>query len=161
MRMNYEKSWKFAGDRKKAIDIARNLFVGFGNEISENSDERVVFIGKGFGGLRGGQNPLSLISYFEADAGKAGELTIKAEFGGIKKLMIWLVCFIFFLAILFVIVFGVIFRNDQQSSKIVLLSVLPFLPWIFIIPLMGFFIRKKMVEAIETLGRNMVAGGGG
>ncbi len=159
--MNYENSWKFEGNKKHAVDIARNLFVGFGNEIFENSEERVVFKGKGFGGFRGGQNPLSLISYFEADAGKEGELTIKAEFGGIKKLMIWLVCFIFLLSIFFVILFGVIFRNDQQSGKIILLSVLPFLPWIFIIPLMGFFIRKKMVEAIETLGNNMVAAGGG
>ncbi|NIP25447.1 MAG: hypothetical protein GWN67_23195, partial [Phycisphaerae bacterium] len=122
--MDYEKTEPFTGNMDKALEVAKNVFIQHNFQIERDSDSEVEFTGPGM--LSSRQNPLVGISRI-CIRGTRDNLSVEAEFGGIRRLTKYLVLFILGLAIFFLLFFGIIFSKQGQSlNKIILISLAPF-----------------------------------
>jgi len=85
----------------------------------------------------------------------SGKITLKAEFGGVKKLMKFLVFFIGGMMIFFLVLFGIMFHVQQKPMNVFLILG-PLLPWPILIPVMAIVFKKRALRALDTLMRNIV-----
>ena len=153
--MDYEKTEPFSGNVGKVLEVAKNVFIQHNFQIVRDSDTEVEFTGPGM--LSSRQNPIVGISRI-CIRGTSGNLSIEAEFEGIRKLTKYLVFFIVGMAIFFVVFFGIIFpKQGQPADKIILISLAPFTPWPVIIPLMYKWMKSRTSKALDRLLTNMVA----
>jgi len=155
--MKYEKTEQFEGDLAKAIDVAKNTFLPNGFEIINSSDSALAVVNRS--GLWGyNQHPLNGVSKASISPSSAG-ITLRAEFGGVTKMIRYLSLFIGGMVVFFLLVFGIVFglMQGQPASRIFQISLAPFIPWPIIIPLMGIWLRKRACRALDTLLSNMVA----
>jgi len=153
--MDYEKTVPFGGNVRKAIEVARNAFIHHNFQIVHDSDLEVELIGPGM--LSSRQNPLVGISRIRI-RGSSGNLSLEADFEGIRKLTKYLALFIVSMAIFFVLFFGIRFsRQGQPVTKVILISLAPFIPWPVIIPLMAIWMKSRTSKALDTLVNNMAA----
>jgi len=153
--MDYEKTVPFGGNMEKALEVAKNVFIQHNFQIVRGSDTEVEFTGPGM--LSSRQNPLVGISRV-CIRGTSGNLSIEAEFGGIRRLTKYLVLFIVGMAIFFLVFFGIILpKQGQPADKIILISLAPFIPWSVIIPLMAMWMKSRTAKSLDTLLNNMVA----
>ena len=142
--MDYEKTEPFSGNMEKVLEVAKNVFIQHNFQIVRDSDTEVEFTGPGM--LSSRQNPIVGISRI-CIRGTRNNLSIEAEFEGIRKLTKYLVFFIVGMAIFFVVFFGIIFpKQGQPADKIILISLAPFIPWPIIIPLIYGCPWKKRIK---------------
>ena len=152
--MDYEKTEPFSGNMEKVLEVARNVFIQHNFQIVRDSDTEVEFTGPGM--LSSRQNPMVGISRI-CIRGSSGNLSLEAEFGGIRKLTKYLVFFIVGMAIFFVVFFGILFsKQGQPLNKTILISLAPFIPWPVIIPLMYLWMKSRTSKALDVLVNNMV-----
>ncbi len=152
--MDYEKAEPFSGNMEKALETAKNVFIQHNFQIVRDSDSEVELTGPGM--LSSRQNPLVGISRV-CIRGTSGNISIEAEFGGIRKLTKYLVLFIVGMAIFFLVFFGIILpKQGQPADKIILISLAPFIPWPVIIPLMYKWMKYRTSKVLDTLLTNMV-----
>jgi len=152
--MDYEKTEPFSGNMGKVLEVAKNVFIQHNFQIVRDSDTEVEFTGPGM--LSSRQNPIVGISRI-CIRGTSGNISIEAEFEGIRKLTKYLVCFIVAMAIFFVVFFGILFsKQDQPLNKTILISLAPFAPWPVIIPLMYKWMKSRTSKALDRLMTNMV-----
>jgi hypothetical protein len=153
--MDYEKMVPFDGNLSKAIEAARNAFIQHNFQIVHDSDLEVELTGPGM--LSSRQNPLVGISRIRI-RGSSGNLSLEADFEGIRKLIKFLTFFIIGMAVFFVVLFGILFsRQGQPVTKIILISLAPFIPWPVIIPLMAIWMKSRTSKALDILVNNMAA----
>jgi hypothetical protein len=153
--MDYEKTEPFSGNMEKAFEVAKNVFIQHNFQIVRNSDSEVEFTGPGM--LSSRQNPLVGISRV-CIRGTSSNISIEAEFGGIRRLTKYLVFFIVGMAIFFLAFFGIMFsKQGQPLNKIILNTLAPFIPWPVIIPIMAIWMKSRTSKALNTLVKNMVA----
>jgi hypothetical protein len=153
--MDYEKTEPLSGNMEKAFEVAKNVFIQHNFQIVRDSDTEVEFTGPGM--LSSMQNPLVGISRV-CIRGTSGNISIEAEFGGIRRLTKYLVFFIVGMAIFFLVFFGIMFsKQGQPLNKIILLALAPFIPWPLIIPIMAIWMKSRTSKALNTLVKNMVA----
>ncbi len=153
--MDYEKTMPFSGNMEKALEVAKNVFIQHNFQIVRDSDTEVELTGPGM--LSSRQNPLVGISRV-CIRGTSGNLSIEAEFGGIRKLTKYLVLFIVGMAIFFLVFFGIILpKQGQPADKIILISLAPFIPWPVIIPLMAMWMKSRTAKSLDILTNNMIA----
>ena len=154
--MRYEKTEQFEGDLTKAIEVAKNTFLPNGFQIINSSDLALEVANRS--GLWGyNQHPLNGVS--KAWVSKShGGVTLKAELGGVTKMVKYLTFFISAMVIFFLLVFGIVFglAQGQPVSKVLLISLGPFVPWLIIIPLMGIWFKNRACRALDILLNNMV-----
>jgi hypothetical protein len=155
--MKYEKSQYFKGDLAKTIDMAKNTFLPNGFEIIESNNSSLEVTNRS--GLWGyNQHPLNGVSkahIFCSD----GRITIKAELGGVTKMIKYLVLFIGGMTVFFLIFFGILFHiQGQPFGKLMRIIWAPFVPWPIIIPLMGVWFKKRACRTLDTLLNNMISG---
>ena len=152
--MDYEKTEPFSGNMEKVLEVAKNVFIQHNFETVRHSDTEVEFTGPGM--LSSRQNPIVGISRI-CIRGTSGNISIEAEFGGIRKLTKYLVVFIVGMAIFFVVLFGIMFsKQGQPLNKIILMSVAPFIPWPVLIPLIHIWMKSRTSKALDRLLTNMV-----
>ena len=152
--MDYEKTEPFSGNMEKVLEVAKNVFIQHNFQIVRDSDTEVEFTGPGM--LSSRQNPIVGISRI-CIRGTRNNLSIEAEFEGIRKLTKYLVFFIVGMAIFFVVFFGIIFpKQGQPADEIILISLAPFIPWPVIIPLMYKWMKSRTSKAMDRLLTNMV-----
>jgi hypothetical protein len=78
-------------------------------------------------------------------------LRVEANLGGLKK-TVWFMCiFIVLLAILFIVTFGLTFKQKEP----VLMSILPFTPWPIIVPILYFVMKSRTLKAIDIMLGNI------
>jgi len=154
LAMDYEKTEPFSGNMEKALEVAKNVFIQHNFQIVRNSNSEVEFTGPSM--LSSRQNPLVGISRV-CIRGTSGNISVEAEFGGIRMLTKYLVLFIVGMAIFFLVVFGIMFsKQGQPLNKIILLSLAPFIPWPVLIPIMAIWMKSRTSKALDTLVNNMV-----
>ena len=157
--MDYEKTEPFSGNVEKVLEVAKNVFIQHNFQIVRDSDTEVEFTGPGM--LSSRQNPIVGISRI-CIRGTSGNLSIEAEFGGIRKLTKYLAFFIVGMAIFFVAFFGILFSKQWQPlNKTILISLAPFAPWPVLIPLIYLWMKSRTSKALDRLLANMVALGRG
>ena len=153
--MDYEKTEPFSGNMEKVLEVAQNVFIQHNFQIVHHTDKEVEFTGPGM--LSSRQNPLVGISRI-CIRGGSGNISIEAEFGGIRNLTKYLVVFIVGMAIFFVVLFGILFsKQGQPLNKIILMSVAPFVPWPVLIPLIHIWMKSRTSKALDRLLTNMVS----
>lgn len=149
--MDYQKTKLFNGDPQKALDVARNVFIQHSFEIVNNSSSQIEFLGtRSMWGKN--QDPIIGVSRISIGA-TSSQISIEAEFGSIKKAMLYLSILIIGLALFFLVLFGMTFKG--QDSWIVWMAILPLAPWIAIGPLMYLFLKYRTNKALDTLMNNM------
>ena len=152
--MDYEKTEPFSGNMEKVLEVAKNVFIQHNFQIVRDSNSEVEFTGPGM--LSSRQNPIVGISRI-CIRGNRGNLSIEAEFDGIRKLTKYLALFIVVMAIFFVVFFGILFAKEGQPlNKTILISLAPFIPWPVIIPLMYIWMKSRTSKALDRLLTNMV-----
>jgi len=157
--MKYEKEEYLKGDLAKAIDVARNTFLPNGFEIIDSSDSKLEVTNRS--SLWGyNQHPLNGVSKASIFS-SGGKITLKAELGGVTKMIKYLTLFIGAMAIFFLLLFGFLFglRQQQPLGKVLLISLGPLVPWPIAIPLMGIWFKKRADRALDTLLKNMISAG--
>lgn len=152
--MDYEKTEPFSGNMEKVLQVAKNVFIQHNFQIVRHSDKEVEFTGPGM--LSSRQNPIVGISRI-CIRGTSGNITIEAEFGGIRKLTKYLVVFIVGMAIFFLVLFGILLpKQGQPLNKTILISLAPFIPWPVLIPLIHIWMKSRTFKALDRLLTNMV-----
>ncbi len=152
--MDYEKTEPFSGNMEKVLEVVKNVFIQHNFQIVRDSDKEVEFTGPGM--LSSRQNPIVGISRI-CIRGASGNISIEAEFGGIRKLTKYLVVFIVGMAIFFVVLFGILLpKQGQPLNKTILISLAPFIPWPILIPLIYIWMKSRTSKAIDRLLANMV-----
>jgi len=149
--MDYEKTTAFRGNAKKALDVAMATFIPHGFRIVEHNETSVKLAGSGTLWTKG-QAPLAGVSEASVFAG-GGELSIKAEFGGVRKSIIYAVLLILVIAASFIAMFGITF-GKQEPVYIALLSLSP---WPIILPLMAVWMKSRVSKALDALLNNMAS----
>jgi hypothetical protein len=152
--MDYEKAEPFSGNMEKVLEVAKNVFIQHNFQIIRDSDTEVEFTGPGM--LSSRQNPIVGISRI-CIRGASGNISIEAEFGGIRKLTKYLVVFIAGMAVFFVVLFGILHsKQGQPLNKTILISLSPFVPWPVLIPLIHIWMKSRTSKALDRLLTNMV-----
>ena len=152
--MDYEKTEPFSGNMEKVLEVARNVFIQHNFQIVRDSDTEVEFTGPGM--LSSRQNPMVGISRI-CIRGSSGNLSLEAEFGGIRKLTKYLAFFILGMAIFFVVFFGILFsKQGQPLNKTILISLAPFILWPVLIPLIYLWMKSRTSKSLDVLVNNMV-----
>ncbi len=152
--MDYEKTEPFSGNMEKAFEVAKNVLIQHNFQIVRDSDSEVEFTGPGM--LSSRQNPLVGISRV-CIRGTSGNISIEAEFGGIRRLTKYLVFFIVGMAIFFLVLFGILLsKQDQPLYKTILITLAPFIPWPILIPLIHIWMKSRTSKALDRLLTNMI-----
>ena len=154
--MQYHKEEDFGGDLAKAIDVARNTFLPNGFEIVGNSNSELDVTNKS--DVWGhNAHPLKGVSTARI-SGSDGKITLRAELGGVTKMIKYMVLLIGGMVVFFLISFGVLFYAQGQSlNKLLRMVLAPFAPWPIVIPLMGIWFKKRAERALDTLLKNMIS----
>lgn len=156
--MDYKKEEYFEGDLAKAIDVAKNTLLPNGFEIIDSSDSYLEAVNRT--GLWGyNQYPLNGVSKAYI-SGRDGKVALKAELGGVAKMIKYLILFIGGMMVFFLIFFGIQFHvQGQPINKLLRMIWAPFAPWPIAIPLMGIWFKKRADRVLDTLLKNMISSG--
>jgi hypothetical protein len=154
--MVYENTVPFDGDVGQALDTAMNTILPHGFRIINRSDSTLEAVGPGTLWTKG-QDPLVGVSKLSISV-PAREIRVDAELGGVTKIIKYLTVFIVAMAVFFLILFGFIFgqRQGADISKVIWMSLAPFVPWPVVIPLMAMWLKSRTCKALDTLEHNMV-----
>jgi hypothetical protein len=154
--MVYEKTVQFKGDIGQALDTAKNTVLPHGFRIINRSDSTLEAVGPGTLWTKG-QDPLVGVSRFSISV-PGEEIRIDAELGGVTKTIKYLTVFIAAMAVFFLILFGFLFglRQGADISKVLWMSLAPFVPWPAVIPLMAMWLKSRTCKGLDTLLHNMV-----
>jgi len=149
--MDYEKTMHFDGDTERAFEMAQKTLLPNGFSIVKNTDSSLELQGLSAYWTTG-QNPLLGIS--KVSISKIGnELSIKAEFGGLRKLIKSLIIFILGMAVFFLILFGLLFAKRPGHEPFLILLI--FGPWVIIIPLIAKLMKSRICGSLDALLHNM------
>ncbi|RJX26543.1 MAG: hypothetical protein C4531_15545 [Desulfurivibrio sp.] len=146
--MEYRKTLPFDGDRQRAVDLARSVFINNNFKIESADQAEVLVRGPGMQGTR--QNPLVGASRVRLRV-EAASIELSAELGGVRRIRNFLLLFPPALASLLSLVF-LILPMQPFAAAIPWLAVSP---WLFLSPLMARWIRSRTIAALDTLLHNM------
>jgi hypothetical protein len=157
MDLTYERTENFDGELAKAIEIVRNTLLPHGFEIIQCNESYMEVANNTFTWGRQ-PNPIKMISSASISL-NGDKITLQAELGGVKKLILYVSLFIIGMAAFFLVTFGILFGliQHQPMSKIALLSLTPLAPWPVIIPLMSIWFKNSAKKALDTLMNNMLS----
>ncbi len=153
--MDYQKTEPFNGDKQKTFDLAKNILFAIGFEMLNQSDFALEFINKQML-LSGRQNPLSGISYLSIQI-HGNQIEAQAGFGNLRKMFKFLAVFLIAMAMFFIVLFSIVFKDNPNDIPVSLIAAAPLLPWIFIGPTMYFFFKKRTQNAMDILIKNIAA----
>ena len=153
--MDYHKIAVFEGDSQKAVEVARNLFIQHNFRIKSSGDTAIEADGPGTFWTKG-QNPMVGISKINVST-SGGQISVEAEFGGVRKTQLYTAFFICGMAIFFLILFGFLFSSQQMPGRKLFVIILStFAPWVVLLPLMTKFMKSRSAKAIDAMINNMI-----
>ena len=152
--MSYEKTIRFFGnfDFDKAIEVTKDTLLPNGFTITNNDEDAIELHGPGTFWTQG-QNPWMGVSWIRLEKINDSVL-MKAEFGGVKKTIIYLCCFILGMAALFLIVFG-ISSSQKPATHRFLLPLTSLMPWPVLIPLIAIILKSQASKSLDALSNNI------
>lgn len=148
--MDYEKTVELPGDASAGVSFLINNFTQLGFRIEHKDHSSCVLIGPGMNNSR--QSPLLGISRLQVDSSR-NTLNVKAELKAAQKMRQFLIWFIGGMFVFMMIVFGVVFRGREDFRWWI--PALPFLPWPFLIPMIGRMIEKRTRVALDNTLHNI------
>ena len=151
MKSQYRKSIAFTGDRTKVFEFAIMALTSVGFRLEAQSSSSLQFTGPGMNSSR--ENPLTGASLISLSV-QEDELTLEAELGGLKRIRQVLIMLPAGLALLFLVLFGFLFRN-RGFPFILFVSILPLSPWLILTPVLSHVMQKRTHRALDTFLHNI------
>lgn len=154
--MDYNRTIAFSGRSEEALNRARDFFTVHNFEIVDQTAKRVLLRSSKFGAMGGTQNPVRMISQVEIEAGLE-EITLRADFDGLRRFVLYMSIFIASMAVFFIVLFGLLFALPGKMSwmKVILFSVTPLAPWPVLIPVFYHLIRSRLNDLLDVLMKNI------
>ena len=146
--MDYHKTAPFAGDKEKALEMAKTVFMNNNFRLEQSGAGKITARGTSF--YDNQKNPLRGVSYVEVRA-EAGQIQLSAELGGIRRLRNFMLIFPFGLALTLSILF---FFLDMPGPA----AGVPWFavaPWLILAPLFSVFFRRRTIGALDNLLHNI------
>ena len=160
MDLSYERTEHFDGDAAKAIEIARNTFLPNGFEILESDETHLEAVKDSLDLFFKNRilNPIEVISKICISANDK-EITLRAELGGIKKLILYYVKFMILMLSVFLVVFGVLlFVNNEHSILLIaFICIITITPFALVTPAAAIWFKAKAIETLDILMNNMLS----
>jgi hypothetical protein len=153
--MQYHTTTPYRGDTTAAMKRLVETFSQLGFRIEQRETHAVELTGPGMHNTR--QSPLVALSRVRIETAR-GELSLSADYGALDRLLRFMGVFLVSLAVFLCVVFAIVFRNRPGFH--LWLVVLPFVPWPFLLPLLGVVLRRRVRRALDNLIHNtaMMAG---
>lgn len=152
--MSYEKTATFSGEPKAALETAKTTLLPNGFQITESTANSITLKNNNYCWLQRQNNALVSISRIDIRI-ENSTISLKAELGTIKKILVFMVIFLVCLAAFLATVFAIMFSKDMEFSRILVLSLAPFAPWPILVPLIYFFLKVRVNKALDILLSNM------
>jgi hypothetical protein len=151
--MEYQNSKHVSGEASAAGKRIVDSLVGQGFRIVVQNREAVELAGPGMSSSQ--QNPL--VGASKVTIRSLGrEVTIEADFAAVRQLIRTLGVVIFSMAILFLVLFGFVIPIEPPVLRYIL-PVLPLAPWPFLLPWMGWLLRRRTARAFDVLLESVAA----
>lgn len=151
--IDYDRQITIKGDVDKALELSLQNFVNAGFRIVSHDASGHELDSDG--PINSRQNPLAMISRVLVQR-SGNDIRLRASFGGVRKLKQFMVLLIGGLAIVFVILFGVLFAGSGSGFRLWMV-ILPLAPWVFLIPLMNRLFARRVTRTLDTLLDNLQA----
>ena len=155
--MHYAAAAPFRGDPDKAFSLAEPALTAIGFCLTERTPTAVEFVGPGMNSSR--QSALVGASRIHVQSNR-GELALEADLGGVARMARFVTLFpvalCAFLAILFIVLFRVLFGPGPWLVTVVASTGGIALLWLLLGPLMARGIRARTCHSLDALLANMV-----
>lgn len=145
--MPYEMSIDIRGDGQQALQFAKRILVGAGFNITRSEQNRLC-AENGQYILSSRVSPLRFMSHVEFEI-RGNVLQVSAEFNAIRRLMVLIGGLLIVMAVAFVAFFSYLRREDESFQPYTVL--VPFVPWVALLPLMSWFFEWQGKKALESL----------
>jgi hypothetical protein len=153
--IDYEKTSPFTVNVEKAFGVAMNVLMSHGFEITENTDTVLAFRGPGSFYFSNSQNFFTTVSQINIHARRA-ELSVEAEFGGIRRTKKYLIILVLALALFHFALFSFLFFTKQEVL-ILWVGLATFVPLAIFPPLTTKFLKHQTSQSLDSLLHNMIA----
>jgi hypothetical protein len=149
----YETNLTFAGDTRRALDFIATTLAAAGFAIEQRNDSSLRATCPGMTGRR--QNALGGLTWIEVSA-SSGLLSARAEAGKAKMITLIMAVMMAAMAVGFFLVFShVPFKVNgharPESWHFGLATLLPFAPWIVLLPLIYRIAQRAARGAVDRL----------
>lgn len=153
MALIFEKTVRFDGDAQRAVEAARDAFLLQGFILESAGPNGFEVAGPGMNSTR--QHPLVGVSRARVTVSATGEISIRAELGGVRKMQYFLMFFPAGLVLALCILFHAILPNGDlfvhSSGPSMMLT------WMVIGLGMSLWIQRRTIRAIDALLANAAA----
>ena len=148
----YSRSAPFEGDPERAWETASNILMGNHFQVMHEEKDYLEFVGT-VAMTSTQQSPLMGATRIRLTR-REHSLLLIAELGGVQAMTRFLVIF---LTMLMVALAALILALKGLSGAMLVL--LPFVPWLVLVPLMARMMRQRTVAALDTLLANIAQAG--
>jgi hypothetical protein len=153
--MDYDKSENFRGNPDKAIECARNIFMGLSFRVTSNGRSELL-VENTTTVMNNKQNPLLFIS--QATISVAGSnIAIQADFGAVRRFIKFMTLLFVALSVPSAIVTGAVLYSVGESLLLgvgIGLSIIMPLP--IILPIIAISMRASANKALDALMHNLI-----
>jgi hypothetical protein len=158
--MQYVTTVPFDGNTAKAFDLALSALTPLGFQAVTRDALSLELVGPGMNSTR----QSALLGASRIQITRSGrELAIEAELGGVEWMGRFLVLFpiglCLFLAVLFFVVFSLLFNNRLWVIPVVAVTGGNALLWLFLAPYLTRVIKARTCRGIDALLNNMALTG--
>jgi hypothetical protein len=150
---DYDRTVSLGGPAARAIDAATAAFNANGFRIRERGESSIEAEGPGINNSR--ENPILGASLVQLRV-FGDSLSLRAELRAIGRLFRFLGLLIAALAVANTTWLLVVYRHRPGFA--LLLGLLPFVPWVVLLPLMAAWFRRRTVRALDALLHNISLG---
>jgi len=146
--MGYQREIDFHGSPKKALDFGLQVLAQQDFLIEQRNECEFVASGRAMANTK--RHPLTGASRVKVRASR-GRLEAAAEFGGLRRLMMFLCVFLLLLAAFLFILLNAL----HEEPGILWTPLAPFIPWPALLPVIWFAVRRRTAKALDRLLENM------
>ena len=154
--MAYQKTVEITGNPAKALETVRDVLIQKSFRIEPTGSRSFEATGPGMTQMGGKtSDPLLAASRVTVMVG-GRSLTLDAQFGGIRRMVRFLVVFLLALAGFMAILMGMLHRAGHLSGGMIWRSSIlwSLAPWPLLIPLLVVVARRRAVKALDTMLHN-------
>ena len=164
MKIHYENATAFEGDPAAALETARTVFVT--NDFLVDPIHDNLLLARNPQRLRSNRQAALLAVTEVSVLCENGRITMRAEFGNIRRFLIQMTFFVVGLAFLLFVIFAVTGVGHHQHGSVVVPpfwfpfgAFLSCAPWPFILVFMDADLKNRTRAALDALLANMANSG--
>jgi hypothetical protein len=148
--MDYSHTQDYPGDSTRALEHIVETFSQLGFRIEKRDPRSVQLTGPGMNNTR--QSPLVGVSALSIEA-RPGSIALAANFGAIDRLLRLMSIIMLSLLVFLLVLFAFVFRDNPDYHMWI--TLLPFLPWVVLHPLLRSILRRRLKRALDNLLHNV------